>query len=164
MNDLTRTLAAAGAVLALAIFGCGKEADDHADHDHADHDHAAHDDQGHATHDPAHDHGDEVPLGSTMVGDIKVECAQGHGEATPGKELHLGVKLIESDKGASTVRAWIGTEDRLASVVAKAEYAASHDDYDVHAVCPDPLPEDAMWWIEITGADGTSAVGSIGLR
>lgn len=162
MNELTKLLGAGAAALAIALAGCGKDSpdpvDEHAGHDHGadahDHDHA----------DDGHDHADEIPLGTTMVGDIKVECAQGHGEVAPGKELHLVVKLLESDRGASTIRAWIGTQDRLSSVVAKADYAPSHDDYDVHAVAPDPLPENAQWWIEITRPDGTTSVGSIDLH
>lgn len=146
----------------------GKAHDHGHDHDH-DHDHEhgdAHDDHDHdhdAEHGHDHDH-DEVPIGSTMVGDLKVECAQSHGTAAAGKELHLVVKLPYNDKGASTVRVWIGTEDRLSSVVAKADYAPSHDDYDVHALCPDPLPADAKWWIEVEKPDGTKQVGSIAMK
>lgn len=111
-----------------------------------------------------HDHGEEVALGTATVGDFEVEAFQGHGETEPGKEMHLVVKLPYNDSGASEVRAWIGTEDRFASVVGKGDYAASHDDYDIHAVAPDPLPEGAAWWIEITQPDGTTHVGSIDLR
>jgi hypothetical protein len=112
------------------------------DHDDADHDH------------------DEVSLGSIMIGDLKVELAQAHGKVEAGKESHLVVKLPYDDKGETIVRAWLGTENRLLSVVAKGEYAPSHDDYDIHAVAPDPLPENVMWWIEIQKPDGTKLVGS----
>lgn len=111
-----------------------------------------------------HDHGEEVALGTATVGDLEVEAFQGHGETEPGKEMHLVVKLPYNDSGASEVRAWIGTEDRFASVVGKGEYASSHDDYDIHAVAPDPLPEGAAWWIEVTQPDGSTHVGSIDLR
>lgn len=113
--------------------------------------------------DNAEDHGhehDEVPLGTATIGDMTVELAQGHGKLEAGKEGHLVVKLPYNDKGASIVRAWIGTDDRLKSVVGKGEYAPSHDDYDVHAVAPDPLSENAMWWVEIEKPDGTKVVGS----
>ena len=59
------------------------------------------------------------------------------------------------------MRAWIGTEDRLKSVVGKGTYAPSHDDYDIHAVAPDPLPENVMWWVEIQKPDGEKVVGSV---
>lgn len=161
MNDLIKLLSVSAVCASLGIFvvGCDNESpssssttsatstEDHADDEDYD-----------------HDHGDEVSLGSAMIGDIEIEAAQGHGEAEPGKELHLVVKLPYSDNGASEVRVWIGTEDRFASVVGRAEYASSHDDYDAHAVAPDPLPENAAWWVEITKPDGTVQVGSIGLH
>ncbi len=116
-------------------------------------------------HPPGGGHGhDEIDLGTAMIGDLKVALAQGHGVVEPGKEGHLVVKLPYSDKGATTVRAWLGTQDRTLSFVGKGQYAASHDDYDVHAVAPDPLPPSVMWWVEIEAPDGTRRVGSIGPR
>lgn len=144
-----------------------KDTHEHADGTtHADHDEGtAHsDDHGHehegemgADHDHAHD---EVSLGTVTIGDMEVELAQGHGKVEAGKEGHLVLKLPYNDNGATVVRAWIGTEDRTLSLVGKGEYAPSHDDYDVHAVTPDPLPENVMWWIEIEKPDGTKVVGS----
>ena len=119
------------------------------------HDHAEH------AEDDGHGHDEEIALGSAMIGDIKVEFAQGHGKVEAGKEGHLVVKLPHNDKGNTVVRGWIGMEDRTLSFVGKGTYAASHDDYDVHAIAPDPLPENVMWWIEVTKPDGTKAVGSI---
>jgi hypothetical protein len=77
-----------------------------------------------------------------------------------GSEGHLVVKLPYSDGGATTVRAWIGGEDRTLSIVGKGQYAPSHDDYDVHAVAPDPLPAGARWWIELERPDGQRLLGS----
>jgi len=102
----------------------------------------------------------EEPLGTAAIGDLQVELAQGHGGVAAGKESHLVVKLPYSDDGATIVRAWIGTEDRTRSLVGKGEYAASHDDYDVHATAPDPLPADAAWWVEVEPPDGRRVVGS----
>ena len=85
---------------------------------------------------------------------MTVELAQGHGAVKAGQEGHLVVKLPYNDNGATIVRAWIGTEDRTLSFVGKGEYAPSHDDYDIHAMAPDPLPENTMWWIEIEKPDG----------
>ena len=96
-----------------------------------------------------------------MAGDLELTLAQGHGAVEAGKEGHLVVKLPYNDNGASVVRAWIGTDDPTLSFVGKGEYAPSHDDYDIHAMAPDPLPEGAMWWIEVTKPDGASVVGSI---
>lgn len=128
-------------------------------HVHADG--TTHVDSGNATEED-HSHGDdEVPLGTAAIGDAKVEFSQGHGKVEAGKEGHLVVKLPYNDRGATIIRAWIGTEDRLQSVVGKGEYAPSHDDYDVHAVAPDPLPQNAMWWVEIQKPDGSKSVGSI---
>jgi hypothetical protein len=110
---------------------------------------------------PQEDHAHaEEPLGTVKIGDMTVELAQGHGAVTAGKEGHLVVKLPYTDHGSTIVRAWIGTADRTLSYVGKGEYAASHDDYDVHATAPDPLPANTMWWIEIEKPDGTKAVGS----
>lgn len=129
-------------------------------HTHADgstHDDHGSENEGADGHDHAHD---EVDLEPAKIGDMKVELAQGHGKVEAGKEGHLVVKLPYNDKGATIVRAWIGTEDRLKSVVGKGEYAPSHDDYDIHATAPKPLPEGTMWWIEIQKPDGTKIVGS----
>lgn len=154
--------------LTLPIAGCGGGEADH-DHDHADGEHthadgtthADHDDHGHDADDHMdHDHGEEVALDDATVGDMTLELAQAHGAIEAGKEGHLVVKLPYNDNGETIVRAWIGTEDRTLSMVGKGEYASSHDDYDIHCMAPDPLPENAMWWIEIEKPDGTKVVGS----
>jgi len=117
--------------------------------------------QGHdGSDDHDHEH-DEVPLGTFTIGDMEVEAAQSHGLLEPGKEGHLVIKLPHNDAGATVVRAWIGSEDRTLSTVGLGEYAASHDDYDIHALAPDPLPEDAQWWVEVERPDGTRALGAI---
>jgi len=103
----------------------------------------------------------EEPLGSITLGEHTVELKQGHESVEPGKESHLVVKLPYNDAGATVVRAWIGTEDRTLSYVGKGEYAPSHDDYDIHATAPDPLPENPMWWVEIVKPDGTKLSASI---
>ena len=106
-----------------------------------------------------HSH-DEVSIGTTLIGGETVKLAQGHGIMIAGHESHLVIKLPTNDGGATVVRAWVGTSDRTKSFVAKGTYAASHDDYDVHADAPDPLPEGVQWWIEVEKPDGTKAVGS----
>ena len=108
-----------------------------------------------------HDHGDEVALGKFKAGELEIEAAQGHGMVEAGKEGHLIIKLPYKDNGATVVRVWIGTEDRTLSAVGKGEYAPSHDDYDIHASAPSPLPADTKWWIEVEKPDGTKVVGSI---
>ena len=108
--------------------------------------------------DPAHE---EVPLGTVTIGGMEVELAQGHGAVEAGKECHLVVKLPYTDRGATLVRAWLGTEDPTLSFVGRGEYAASHDDYDIHATAPDPLPDNVMWWVEIEKPDGSRVVGSV---
>ncbi|MBX3742584.1 MAG: hypothetical protein KF712_16475 [Akkermansiaceae bacterium] len=110
--------------------------------------------------DDDHTH-DEVALGSFKAGELEIEAAQGHGIVEAGKEGHLVIKLPYKDDGATIVRAWIGTEDRTLSAVGKGDYAASHDDYDIHATAPSPLPADVKWWVEIEKPDGTKLVGYI---
>ncbi len=148
------------ALAAFTMSGCGEEGDHTSSdaHDHSEAGHA-HDEADHADgHD--HAHGEEVSIGTATIGDMTVELAQGHGAIAAGKEGHLVVKLPYNDKGATVVRVWIGNSDRTLSYVGKGEYAPSHDDYDAHAIAPDPLPADAMWWIEIQKPDGVKAVGS----
>lgn len=108
-----------------------------------------------------HDHGAEVDLGTFKAGELEIAAAQAHGNLEAGKEGHLVVKLPYKDDGASIVRAWIGTEDRTMSTVGKGEYAPSHDDYDIHTMAPDPLPDGVKWWVEVEKPDGTKVVGSV---
>ena len=111
-----------------------------------------------------HDHADEeVALGTFDIDGISVEAAQGHGNVEAGKEGHLVIKLPYKDNGETVVRAWIGSSDRTLSSVGKGDYAPSHDDYDIHAVAPDPLAAGSKWWLEIAKPDGTKAVGSLPL-
>ena len=156
-------------LLAAGLLSCSNEAPHDHDHDgDHDHEHPADDDKGddhgdsHADEQAdEHDHEhEEVSLGSTTVGEWTVKLAQGHGAVTAGEEGHLVVVLPFKDDGATTVRAWIGSADRNASFVGKGDYAPSHDDYDVHATAPDPLPQDVKWWIEIERPDGKKATGS----
>jgi ABC-type Zn2+ transport system substrate-binding protein/surface adhesin len=149
--------------LSALLVGCGEKktaaADDHG------HPHKEGEAHGHphteAKAEDDHDHGDEVALGKFMAGKLEIEAAQGHGMVEAGKEGHLIIKLPYKDDGASIVRAWIGTEDRTLSAVGKGEYAPSHDDYDIHATAPSPLPADTKWWVEVEKPDGTKLVGSI---
>ncbi len=151
-------LAAASATILLA--GCGKEEPTDEPTGSAD---AAKDAAKDNTVMGNHGH-EETSLGTTTVGDLTIECWQGHGQTAAGKEMHLVVKLPHNDAGQSAVRAWIGTEDRLQSLVAKGTYAPAHDDYDVHVEAPTPLPDDAAWWIEVELPDGTTHLGSIAFR
>lgn len=155
------------ASLGITLSGCSdpstgdnhSESESEGSHMHADgstHDDHA-DDTGMGGEDNEHD---ETTLDPATIGDMTVELAQGHGAVEAGKESHLVVKLPYNDNGATVVRAWIGTEDRTLSFVGKGEYASAHDDFDIHAMAPSPLPENTMWWIEIEKPDGTKVVGS----
>lgn len=174
MKNLDKTLSVLAllAAVGLAMPGCSESntdshthdgdghshADGHAHGDSGEHDHDGHDHGEGGDHD--HDHGEEIALPSATIGDMTVELAQAHGPLKAGEEGHLVIKLPYTDNGATIVRAWIGGQDRTLSFVGKGEYAPSHDDYDVHAMAPDPLPENTMWWIEIEKPDGTKMVGS----
>lgn len=146
------------AVSALLV-ACG-EKDIHTDDGHG-HPHPHGDEKVQAM-EEEHDHAhDEVSLGTFKAGEFEVEAAQGHGKIEAGKEGHLVIKLPFKDDGATVVRAWIGTEDRTMSAVGKGDYASSHDDYDIHAIAPSPLPEDVKWWVEIEKPDGSKVIGSV---
>ncbi|MDP7029702.1 MAG: hypothetical protein QF733_05720 [Phycisphaerales bacterium] len=162
MTPPTRLVSLSLAVFSLVLVGCG-DADSASDPDA--HTHAAAD-AGHDEHphlpggdDHGHHH-DEVALDPAQIGDMTVELAQSHGSIVAGKEGHLVVKLPYSDGGQTVVRAWIGTEDRTMSFVGLGVYAPSHDDYDIHAMAPDPLPEGALWWIEVAKPGEAAVVGS----
>lgn len=171
MDSTTRMLLIAGLAATLSIFACEEQGTGtHApagEHGHAHDDGHDHDGDDHADGSAEHDHGDDdhalESLGTVALGDMTVEAFQGHGQAAAGKELHLLVRLPESAQDA-TVRAWIGTDDRFASTVAMAERSAEDGGHSLHATAPDPLPENAAWWIEVELADGTTHVGSVPLR
>lgn len=157
MKTKTATTITSLAFIAF-LTSCGEK--EHG-HDHAegqDHDHGTETAEAHG-HD--HDHGEEVELGVLTAGDMQIAASQSHGNVEAGKEGHLVIKLPHNDAGATVVRAWIGTEDRTLSTVGRGEYAAGHNDYDIHAMAPNPLPEGTMWWVEIEKPDGTKAIGSI---
>lgn len=179
MNSTLRILAAAGLTAAL-LAGCGPASDstpEAAHHDHDGHDHAAEDGHDHAAddsqddHDHAEgagheqdDHATMAPLGTATIGTHQVSAQQGHGAAAAGKELHLVVTLTGDQSGTAIVRAWIGSEDRLASIVGKGEFDSDKGVYDIHAEAPTPLADTAKWWIEIETEDGTKSLGSVALH
>ena len=115
----------------------------------------------HAAHGSAPSEEPTESLGTATIGDMEVKFAQGHGVVAAGKEGHLVVMLPENDNGETIVRVWLGTEDRDQYIVTKADYTASKRAYDAHAVAPDPLPQNAMWWVEVEKPDGTTATGSV---
>lgn len=159
MKTKTATIISA-LTFAAFLTSCGEK--EHG-HDHGTetaeaHGHEHAEGEGHGDHDHEHD---EVPLGTFTAGDMEIEAAQSHGNLEAGKEGHLVIKLPHNDAGATVVRAWIGTEDRTLSTVGRGEYAASHDDYDIHAMAPNPLPEGTKWWVEIEKPDGSKSIGSV---
>ena len=163
MNQIVLALLVASG---LSLAACSKsDSHDHTqsatDSSHTHADGSSHTDHADDTHMGEEDHAhDEAPLPPATIGEMTLELAQGHGAITAGQEGHLVVKLPYSDNGSTIVRAWIGTDDRTLSYVGKGDYAPSHDDYDIHAMAPNPLPENTMWWIEIEKPDGTKIVGS----
>ena len=152
------TLTIPAFALTALLIGCGEKETNSAGTASSEEGHG-HPHEGEEEH--AHEEGEEVSLGTFKAGDMEIEAAQGHGMVEPGKESHLVLKLPYKDDGTTVVRAWIGTEDRTMSAVGKGDYAASHNDYDIHAVAPSPLPADAKWWVEIEKPDGTKTVGSV---
>ncbi|MDA0989386.1 MAG: hypothetical protein O3A51_01370 [Verrucomicrobia bacterium] len=101
-----------------------------------------------------------VELKPTTVGDVQIRLAQGHGALKAGGESHLVIKLPYTDRGATTVRAWIGSEDRTQSYVGKGDYNNHADVYDIHAMAPSSLDGNTRWWVEIVKPDGYKAIGS----
>lgn len=138
----------------LFFAGCGGS--DH-DHDHDDHDHGDEHSGGDGHSD---EHADAKDLPDATIGAMTLKLKQA-GAIEAGKEAVLLVKLSESDKGQTIVRAWIGSDDRTLSRISKGEFVAKDTEYHLHVRAPKPLPEGAMWWIEIEKPDGTKSVGSV---
>jgi len=156
-------LAAIGLVV-VSVLGCerGKprpKQPDGRQHVHADgsvhdgHEHSG--GQGHS-----HEHSKSIALGEFDIGGVRVQAAQEQSKVSAGGECQLVIKLPYCDKGETTIRAWIGTEDRTLSMVGKGVYAPGHDDYDIHTVAPQPIPDGAQWWVEIEKPDGTKTLGA----
>jgi len=142
----------------------GQMADDHG-HDHGDDGHSHDDAEG----TEAHPHGDDFELGPITLGEDTFEVWQSHGNAEPGKELHLSIDGGSMDSGGRswgdvTLRAWIGTADRLSSLVARGEYDTENNRFNAHAIVPDPTPEGSAWWIEMELPDGTKHVSNVPLQ
>ncbi|MFI4916262.1 MAG: hypothetical protein ACIAS6_07145 [Phycisphaerales bacterium JB060] len=169
MSLATRLLPILAIVAVAGVPACEDTATPDEDHSHAGGDGHSHDGREMGEHDgqnhaSEHDgHGELINLGDIALGGMQVRAAQGHGQAEAGKELHLIVTLPQ-EAANSTVRAWIGTEDRLASTVALADYSEGSGGHELHAIAPDPLPENASWWIEVELPDGTTHVGSVSLQ
>jgi len=140
--------------LTLMIAGCG--GGDNHDHDHGE-DHAGHDHDEEGAH--GDDHSDAKDLPDATINGVAVKLQQ-VGAIEAGEEAVLLVKLPASDDGQTIVRAWLGGEDRTLYRVEKGHFVADEGVYDVHVIAPAPLPDNAMWWIEIEKPDGSKAVGS----
>lgn len=164
----TLTFALAFALMLTACTESNSGTDDghaHGDdsHTHADGStHGAHDDththadgSTHADHDDGHE---SIVLDPITIEGMSIQLTQNHGPVNAGEEEHLIIKVDDADILA--VRVWIGTEDRTLSFVGKGEYAVINDAFEAHTMAPDPLPENAMWWIEIEKADGSKVIGS----
>jgi len=158
-------------VLALTaafwIAGCGgsdDSSDMHGDdHDHPHGEHDGHDHGDGQDHGVTEEHGPMMDLANFAIGDMDVHAQQAGGPVRAGQEYVLFVTLPESNAAQPVVRAWIGTDDRtLSGGVATADYEEGH--YHVHVMAPTPLPQDAMWWVEVEQADGTKLVGSTALQ
>jgi len=147
----------------LALGGCGEHGAEHADehggeaHEHAPGEtHEGADDHGHE-----HDAAAEHDLGSATIGAHTVRAVR-YGELTPGEESDVDITVSGDAAGApAAVRVWIGVEDGSGSMKSRAESEGDH--FHAHVEAPDPMPEGAMLWVEIEGADGQTAAGSFAL-
>lgn len=102
----------------------------------------------------------EIPLEEITIIGMNIQLTQNHGTVSAGEEEHLIVQIGNGDTDIVGVRAWIGSEDRTLSYVGKGEYSIINDAYDIHTMAPEPLDENAKWWIEIELPDGTRHTGS----
>lgn len=132
----------------LWIAGCGGHEDDH-----------HHGEQESGGKDHHEDHGDihnnAVDLIVIDADASGISARQANGAIQAGQECILLVKLDAPSQEIKAVRAWIGGEDRTLSQVGLGHYDADESLYDIHAIAPKPLAEDAMWWIEVERSDGT---------
>jgi hypothetical protein len=102
----------------------------------------------------------KIELESITIAGMSIQLSQNHGTIGAGEEEHLIIQIDKGDTDVIGVRAWIGSEDRTLSYVGMGEYSVINDAYDIHTFAPEPLDENAMWWIEIEIPDGTKHLGS----
>lgn len=79
-------------------------------------------------------------------------------EEIPDGHYNIEVKGGE----VKAVRVWVGPEDASGVMVSKTEI--EHTYHHGHVELPDPIPADAMLWIEIEAPDGTTVKGSTPLK
>ncbi|MCH2137203.1 MAG: hypothetical protein MK101_11605 [Phycisphaerales bacterium] len=79
---------------------------------------------------------------------MQVEVA---GSLTPGSDVHVEGDLVSGPRPAS-LRLWVGVEDGVGSMKARAHLHGSH--FHVHVLVPDEVPAGSALWFEAMGEDG----------
>jgi len=101
-----------------------------------------------------HHHGEETALGTKTMGEWQV-TANRIGAWEPGKDGAAAVDLVPAQPAAKAVRVWIGTEDGKGAAKAKGEAEKEHPGgWHCHVEVPNPIAEQAQFWVTIETASG----------
>lgn len=109
------------------------------------------------THDD--DHGAMIDLGEQTVSGFTVRVSLDH-EVHAGGDAPIDASISGGapTERVTVVRFWIGLQDAVGSVKAKAEIEKDH--WHTHAEVPDPLPAGSRLWVEFeTDGGGKHSVG-----
>lgn len=117
------------------------------------------------THDAGH-HGPVIELGTATIGGAGVRASRDQGEIKPGGDAPIDVWLTGETGKVVAVRFWIGTEDAVGSVKARAdiEDPAQPNHLHTHAEVPNPLPPTSKLWVEIEIEGQGKQAGSFDLN
>jgi hypothetical protein len=145
----------------LVALGCEKKQQaahsGNNSHDHDDHEHASGD-----SHDHDHEnHGPVTDLGEQTSGGLVVKASRS-GDVKAGAEATFDVVITGESAKPAAVRVWVGTQDAKGSIKAKAE--AEDGGWHAHAEVPNPMPSDAMFWVEIETDKGERVQVSFALK
>ncbi|PKO20032.1 hypothetical protein CVU37_00745 [candidate division BRC1 bacterium HGW-BRC1-1] len=147
-NSKTMKAALAAAVTVVMMTGGsvfaqakpGATLDPHAGHNHA----APAATGGHA-------HGDAKDLGTTTIASLKVNVSQ-MGDVAAGGHGVFEITPAAGQTDPKAVRVWVGAENGVGSVKAKA--AKAGDAYDAHVEVPKALTPESSLWVEVEPATG----------
>jgi len=108
-----------------------------------------------------------IQLGTSNIGSFNVTATRDEGPIIAGKDAPIDVTVVPStDETAIAVRFWIGTEDGVGSIKAKAgiENPAEPNRLHTHAIVPNPIPTGCQLWVEIETNNRDKVTGAFDLN
>ncbi len=163
MSNIFHFLALTTLTIPLSLLGCSDDTPQSAN---------ATKTQGSQSSDNAHTagHGGSViSLGDTSIGSFNVLATRDEGLIIAGKDAPIDVTVTPisgSDETVVAVRFWIGTDDAIGSMKARAEIEnpAEPNRWHTHADVPNPIPTGSKLWVEIESDTGEKFTGSFDLN